>query len=404
MQQVFNYFDSHNGFRRVLSQMAVVYARHGRTFGAISLCNVSIEEENALSAFFGYDYYNQALVRISLGDFARRLEKLFPAYGDFGGFILNYLPNSTINTSNSDPFAAAIATNLLPYYQDSRASYWLLAVAQHKCPTLKQLGEDFFVSPINVINAIGKVAAAISSLPVSGKFVPLNTFAASCIHEPHALDFNGKYGHLFIGALAYIFDSPVPQTAEESVELYAKARLLSNAALSQVMTYGLIPNCNTAHVLTLENIIQLTNINCYAKTVFVFENTLIFCTVNQQLAGKAYTALAGPANAAMCEVLHKLVKAGASVYYIGNMNYSGLNNADRLYLKLGKNFIAWRYTADSYQQMLNHHSYTLEENTDLALHNDDLASVLSLIRKTGKTGDVMALVPQLVADILELIT
>jgi hypothetical protein len=95
---------------------------------------------------------------------------------------------------------------------------------------------------------------------------------------------------------------------------------------------------------------------------------------------------------------------GASVYYAGNMDYRGLAHADKLAQRYGKNIIPWRYGRADYELVISHGDYLLpDEKKNLAMHNDEFAALLSLMRKTGKTAPALPLVPLFAEDIRALL-
>jgi len=90
------------------------------------------------------------------------------------------------------------------------------------------------------------------------------------------------------------------------------------------------------------------------------------------------------------------------MYYAGNINYNSLALADKLYLKFTKNFKPWRYSKADYERILETNSTMLQDKKkDLSLHNETLASLLSQLRKKGRTASSMPLVSLFAEDILE---
>jgi hypothetical protein len=167
--------------------------------------------------------------------------------------------------------------------------------------------------------------------------------------------------------------------------------------LSNITVSGLSDTCQA---LTLENLISLKNIQ--AKRVFVLEEPQVFAAVLSRL-GDTKCVIICPTNghnAAFSYLLKKIHAEGIPIYYAGNMNFKGLESADRLYLEFGKGFIPWRYSHEDYTQVLSQGSTTIpDEKKNLAMHNSTLASILSLLRKTGKTAISMPLVSFYAEDI-----
>jgi len=429
LQNVIAFFKQEKGFERLLTSMSAMYARHGRTYGAVRLANPTPQEERAISAFFERDYFDQALIRISLGDFERQLNKVFSFNIKFASLMAEYsqaydTPSLDIHSAvhkNKDAFTEDIAKNLLPQYKNTLAALWLNDVITNMRRAYKPWVGQYVTEPDKVIDIIDKVAEALNNLPAASPPSQLSTFAAKFTDSPCALDFNGEYGALFVRALAFHFSAPVPCSIESSIGLYLKAGLLTGGVLCQVMVQNLdayapagtpdeicaIHNKRgQSHVLTLESIAQLSQAKSVGGTVFIIENPLVFAAVQERLQGAKCTLISpmGNHNPAFLQLLELLYAAGEELYYAGNMDFKGLIQADNMYLKFGKQFIPWRYSKSDYELAISKNSVLLSgEKKDLAMHNEDLALVLSQLRKRGKTASSMPLVPLLVKDIKEYI-
>lgn len=410
------------GFNRLLTEMSATYVRHGRTYGAVRLANPTPEEEQAISAFFERDYFNQAMIRISLGDFERQLAKVSPGI-KFGALLAEYSEHITPDKrsafhKNKHAFVDTIE-DMLPKYKNTPAEPWLNDIATQMRRTYKPWVEQFITEPDKVINTISKVAEILINLPPPEKLpIRLSTFAAKFIDCPYQLEFAGEYGLLFVRALAYHFGTPIPHSPEAAIELYLKAGLLANDVLCQVMVQNIkaykpdgkpdkiceiYNKCNQVHVLTLENIAGFVQAKSTEGKVYVIENPQVFAAVREQVYDKNYTLISpvGNHNPGFLRLLDLLCATGSRLYYAGNMDYKGLINADALYLQFGKQFIPWRYSKADYELMLTKNSGLLpDDKKELAMHNEDLALILSQMRKTGKAANTMAIVPLLVDDIL----
>jgi uncharacterized protein (TIGR02679 family) len=129
----------------------------------------------------------------------------------------------------------------------------------------------------------------------------------------------------------------------------------------------------------------------------------VFSAVIEKLRGLESTVICteNGFNAAAVCLLDKLASSGAKIYYSGDMDYHGLALADKLYLHYDKHFVPWRYGKDDYERIVSENEFFLPDHKkDQGLHNDDLAALLSLMRKTGKTATQMELAEDLVNDII----
>jgi len=425
LQGKLDFFKQDKGFDRLLTGMSAMYARHGRTYGAVRLANPTPEEERAISAFFERDYFDQALIRISLGDFGRQLDKVFSSSIKFASLMAEYSQEHdildpdmhNIMHKKKDAFTENIAKNLLPKYKNTLAASWLNDVIINMRRTYKPWVEQHVTEPDKVVDIIDKVAEMLNNLPVASPPMQLSAFAAQFMNSPYALDFNGEYGALFVRALAHHFNTPVPCSIESSIDLCLKAGLLTGGVLCQVTAQNLdaytsegVPDevCaihnkqGQAHVLTLESITKLSQAKGVDGKVFIIENPLVFAAVRERLQDIKCTLVSpmGNRNLAFLRLLELLHAAGDALYYAGNMDFKGLIQADNLYLKFGKQFIPWRYSKDDYELTISTNNVLLSgERKDLAMHNEDLALILSQLRKRGKTASSVPLVPLLVEDV-----
>lgn len=415
-------FANNDGFARLLYEMATIYARHGRIYGAVRLANPTVEEEEAISAFFDRDYYNQALIRISLGDFSRQLANKYPQL-NFAAVLEGYLPPHGVASppqSTKNTFAESVLEQCAKY-KNTAAWPWIEEVCAMR-RTYKYWVEAFFYRPQQTIEDIFSVAEILLNLPDECEPVPLLSFGAKYLQNPSDLTPRGRLGPLFMRAIAHRFNVPLPSVAT-ATELYLMAGLVTGGSMYQVLVKNLTAYRKTSkknsekckiceiysnngqiHVLTLENIVQFMKTSEFGM-VYIIENATVFAAVCEELGSTAQTIICPhdngmDRNPAFNRLVALLASANNKLYYAGNMDYSGLARADKLYQKYGKQFIPWRYTKEDYELMLAGTSSLLpKEKGELALLNEDLALILSQLRKTGKLPDRTQLVPLLVDDI-----
>jgi len=140
----------------------------------------------------------------------------------------------------------------------------------------------------------------------------------------------------------------------------------------------------------------------YGDKVFIVESSHVFSALCERLSGHNCTLVcaADGLNPALEKLLSLFVQCGSVLYYAGNMDYKGLTLADKMYLCYGKAFIPWRYSKSDYELLFTGNDYLLpDDRKDLAMHNEELASLLSLLRKKGKSASSLPLVGLLAEDI-----
>jgi uncharacterized protein (TIGR02679 family) len=261
------------------------------------------------------------------------------------------------------------------------------------------------------------VCNALNDLPSQqGEAVSLTEFALRHNKDAHAFDINGELGPLFLRALSRRYDTPYPATSEESSALYYMAGLLTEGVLNRVAVRGLkawrgeTPDIvndlynqwGESHILTLEQVSRFSRVQANGGKVYVIENLPVFSAVTEKLHGSPCSVICienGLNAAALC-LLDLLAASEAVIYYSGDMDYPGLALADKIYLRHPKQFRPWRYGKGDYENILSKNEFFLPDHKrDQGLHNDDLAALLSLLRKRGKTAPQMALAEDLVKDL-----
>jgi len=423
LSAIVQYFKDDSGFERLMTGMLDLYNRYGRCFSAVRLPSPSMDEETALSGFFNRDYYDQALIRIGLAEFERQIQKFFEYDGGLDTVLGAYF-GRPVATQASEPvseplkykdaFTRAIRDDLLPRFEDTPAAAWLREMLAHMRRTYRQWADQFPHEPDTVLATVSEVCGAVNALPES-QLVRLSDFSSQHLGSSRALDFHSVHGPLFLRALAHMFDVTVPTLLEDSIRLYLQAGLLSDGVLSQVTIRGIkaddtacmfYDQLGEAHVLTLENICRLTEARAYGDKVFIVENPHVFSTLCERVSGFNCTVVCimDGLNPALERVLELFILSGAVLYYAGNMDYKGLTLADRVYLRFGKAFIPWRYGRADYELLFTGNDYLLpDDRKDLAMHNEELASLLSLLRKKGKSASSLPLVGLLAEDIFAIL-
>jgi uncharacterized protein (TIGR02679 family) len=399
--EIISFFKSSNGFDRVLRAMHDVYLHHGRAFGAVRLTRPSIEEENALSDFFKRDYYDQALIRIGLADFERQIQKNFnnpnAALSDILEEYAGKPKSPRLAIKKTSTFASAVLNEACKF-EGTTAEIWLKEISTQTRRIYRSLSERYHEDS-NTINMIRTVAKALNNTNKSEELIPLAEFSKKHTDSHTALDFHETLGSLFLKALACKFKLPLPNTLDECINLHFRAGLLSCGMLSSVTVNGLFDTCRT---LTLENLADIKTFSAHNKKAFVLEDPQVFAAVSAMLNSLKCTIICptGGHNAAFMYLIKKLHAENISIYYAGNMNFKGLEPADKLYLEFGKGFIPWRYSREDYAQALSQGGIPLpDDKKNLAMHNSTLASMLSLLRKTGKTASSIPLIPFYAEDI-----
>jgi uncharacterized protein (TIGR02679 family) len=413
-----------SGFARLMDGLFDMYVRYERCFGAVRLSNPSEEEERAISEFFKRDYYDQALIRIGLAEFERQAQRRFSPELTLAAILESYSRRPLFlrkpdNKATANAFAMYLESDLMTRYIGTDAEMWVKDLLQHMRRCYRSWTDNYAADPASVTEPLEAICEALNNLPFfTGDRQRLSDFAARFISDAHAYDYNGKYGAFFMRALSKTLDMPVPLSPEEYSSLCWDAGLLSEGVLNRVVIRGLSAWFTEApdeicavynkrrepHSLTLENMCGYTSVAAERNKVYIIEGLNVFSSVNEQTRNANCTLICANngINAALTFLLDMLTANGATLYYSGSMDYRGLSLADRVYLKYPKAFTPWRYAKSDYERIVSDNDFYLPDNKkDMGLHNEDLAALLSYMRKKGKTAPQAALIKDLVADILE---
>lgn len=414
-----NYLKSDKGFTRLMEGLYDLYVRYERCFGAVRLARPTEEEEKAISDFFKRDYYNQALIRIGLADFERQVQKVFSPEIRMEPLLESYFGRSIVQRVNTPPgpkavsaFSIYVEFEMYSRYEGTEAETWLHEVTAHVRRGYRLWADRYNTEPESVAALMTTVCEALLVLPApQGQTQRLTDFAAE-----HQMDVYGEIGPLFLRALAHKYETPYPSSPEEISALYYKAGLLYEGVLSAVTVRGLHAFCdesqdevvlaynkrNEPHILTLENLDAYTRVEAHNKRAYIIENLPVFAAVNERVRDCDGTLICGGGgiNAALLYLLDMLSASGTTLYYSGDMDYAGLCLADRLYLRYPKRFEAWRFNKSDYERVMSENDFFIPDyKKETGLHNEDLAALLSLMRKKGKTAAQSALVDDLARDI-----
>jgi uncharacterized protein (TIGR02679 family) len=420
------YFKKNEGFARLMNGLFDMYVRYERCYGAVRLASPEPDEEKAISDFFKRDYYNQALIRISLADFERQLQKNFSESILLEPLLESFFRRPVVRRTGIkatvNVFTAHIENDLMPRYADTNAEVWLRELIAHTRRTYKKWAEMYNREPDNVSAMLENICKILNNLPcLDNKIELFSDYFLDYGGDAYAYSFNGEWGPLFLRALARNFDVPLPVSAEDASALYFKAGLLTEGILNQVTVRGikaveknkpdeicsLYNKKGEPHVLTLQRISHYTKASAHYDKVYIVENLPVFSAVNELIEPNnpcTFICIENGLNEAAVRLLNLLSASGAVFYYSGDMDYAGLALADKLYVAYPKQFKPWQYDKDVYERIASENDFHLPEHKkEQGLYNEDLASLLSQMRKKGKTAKQTTLIPDLARDINEIL-
>lgn len=280
----------------------------------------------------------------------------------------------------------------------------------------KALAARYERDPEGLKADIVQVMAALAALPVhSSQKQLLPVFSAQITADPHAFDSDRSAGQLLLLALAQRFSIPLPKTAEARQELLYAAGLLPDDVSSLVACCGLIAwtdkgkhpgwegfyHSGESIQITVENLSKLSAVTCPAGAAYVVENPAVYTLLRRQTAHlePCLVCTSGNPTLPVLYLLDMLAASGASLYYSGDFDPEGLQIADRLKIRYGRQLVFWRMTPADYRRAVSKVQATPERLNKLNnLKDEDLAALGRDIAECGYWGYQESLVNLLLGD------
>lgn len=336
--QIWNYFKSKKGFDRLFIELKKKYISLGRYSGTVTLKDITKEEGETLSDFFGVIIEEGSNYKTSFSKIEKKLretkfenftwEELFNGY-----FEEKLIDKKNINliaknkekaffdkmiTELDEPYNTLLENSML----EKGSIYKTLIKRYHN--SAKKLESDLKYI-FNILKSLEDEKP--TSLPV----------LASISGNPHFLDFKRQNSNLFIKLLAKLYKENEPTTTEEKIEFLKNHNIYVDNFSNFVITYLLesdreyINTFTQSHEVLNLNLSNLENINTLdtkSKKVFIFENPSILSCLKEKNIPIIITS--GNPDYVVYKVIQKLIDSGNKVYYNGDFDPEGLCIASNL--------------------------------------------------------------------------
>lgn len=432
------FFRSQPGFTRLFELLGQKYRSLGRTGGSIRLLQLTVEERQALSAFFRINFEGEKSIHISFSQFAVGLGQtrfsdidvieLLQAYHG-GQLLTNHEQLAAAETARQQFFAELRAVS-----RQSLSLLWLSGV-EAKTPGTRRAQAVYEQGRPENIAVFRVVLSALDSLPADYLRLPL--FAQQIAGQPHALDSNTGAGRLFIEALRVVKQGPgeAPKgetqegltSVEQEAELLYSVKLLRDDLLNFVTCAGLVAYDNqtggrrpvaywqqaweAGAVLNvpLREIVKYSVLvpaqrnnaaGLTAKKVFIVENSGVFSAIVDKAAGEGYplpplVCLHGQFKLASWAALDLLAAGCCTLYYSGDFDPEGLLMAERFVKRYPQAAQLWHYSVDEYTASLrsnNNGGYRAKIISDSRIKQLDgltipqLRAIAGRLRETRRAG------------------
>ncbi|WP_030058159.1 MULTISPECIES: TIGR02679 family protein [Streptomyces] len=202
----------------------------------------------------------------------------------------------------------------------------------------------------------------LAALPVGGE--PLPVLAARLLDgDSHALDDGTRLSSLVLRALAVLYGTDMPDTAEGRRALWSRAGVADDELSTSVLAVGLRADgdgpvagiarmcADAGHPVSL-TLAQLRTPGDYtgpAGPVHITENPSVLALALRRFGPRCppLVCTSGWPNTAVIHLLRRLADDGASLHYHGDFDGEGIRIAAHVLAKTGA--VPWRMAADDYQ-------------------------------------------------------
>lgn len=385
------YFKEKKGFERTLKLLKEKYISLGRYSGTITIKNITKEEAEDFTDFFGKKYQIGETVKISFKNIEKALthtmyenfswEELFKNY--FKETIIDKKTKQQIKQNNYNLFYIKVKEKLTKEEKEfldkvrKEKNIENILIKRYK-KDAKKWEEELII----LMKLIFKIERETPTT--------LAMFAALS-KNPHFLDFKTNNMTLFLKFLSIYKNVEEPKTTIEKVELLESVGISIDTISNFCITYGLISKSNLVSSFYKEN--QILNINLSnlsvindldtkEKCVFVFENPSLLNEFKTLEIPIIITS--GNANLTVYKVLELLEKSKNTIYYNGDFDPEGLLNAEKLKNKF-PNLKLFCYEEKNFWSSISEEKISESRLNKLnSMNNVELEAIKKCLQKTKK--------------------
>ncbi len=326
-------------------------------------------EKDALSGIMKKDYSKNNTISINLNKFQERLDNTKFAGATLKEIIKNYFVEDVISNKESkqryNDEIKKFFNEVLKEEENTFVYEFLKKVIDDKKVEYLNLKKYYNRDKVSLKQALHEACKGINNLPDKNTRIPV--FASKILGNPHGFDKKNLSGKIFVMFLSYIDGRKSPKNSEELSELYYKYNLLIDDVSNMILCKNIMgikdngqehdgmkgfSKANEPLYLTiynLSNIQTVKNDKKYNK-VMVMENPAVFMEVAEKCKIKDFPMVCtyGQVKLAGIILLDLLVNAGFKIYYSGDIDPEGMQIADKLKNRYGKNLEFFGFDEETY--------------------------------------------------------
>jgi uncharacterized protein (TIGR02679 family) len=364
-------FQNELGYHKLFVRFREKYRSFGRIGGSVKIDDFSESELESIAGFLAVSpellkekrkvslkAFEEQLAKTNLEDM--KLLPLLELY--FDESLISKAEEKTVMANDEKDFFEG----LMKEY--SELAWWFQSILQKKHDT-RFIQTLYKEDKKDLKNKLVTVAKAFQLLPTSGKFERLPLFSQKVTGNPHSFDRNQVAGKLLLHLLATewsikekveVFQVKQAEVVNELLlqygllrdDLWSFVTCRGFTALKNDIEHpvwkaaaetGTVMNIPVRELVTVDKISPLIG-----KTVFVLENSGVCSAIMDEIEDQPIACTHGQFKVASWIFFDRLIEAGCTIYYAGDIDPEGLLMADRLKKRYPKNVVIWRMDSSSY--------------------------------------------------------
>lgn len=372
---------SQPGFRRLFKAIRRKYQSLGRIGGKVQLRNLTSEEQEVLSGFFGRNLTRQSGLTADVAEvdiiiresrFAIGLAELLPLY------FREELRSNRAAALELEEQWERFFSEVEPYAARPKTRVWLQLLKEGRESGYRTLLRLYQEDRQEAARVLRTCLRALDELPVvTGERCRRPVFAARLTGNPHGLDRWTWLGRLLYLGMLYVLDLP-PENggtekagavnryrAEKVRKVFRRAGLEEDDLSSNVIVAGLRTKEADPRARLFESarenrsplILPLRFFEQETKwfpfdAVYVVENPTVLSAVLdawEEPGCPPLVCTSGQPSVAALWLLDELVAGGAKIYYSGDFDGKGLEIGVGLWKRYQEAFVPWLFDARAYE-------------------------------------------------------
>lgn len=332
------YFKNKPGFRRLILILKKKYQSTGKFTGVIKLNNITLEEQEDFSKFFGENFSLGDNVSLSLKKFEKVIaNSKFEAF-NYYDLVTSYLEipciktNKEIKQLESDKYLKFIE-DLLLLIKNEEIIEFLKECIISKSNLSKNFKVRYTKNKEILKDTLLKIDKLWCNKPMYPTSLPMY---ASITGNPHFLDFNTSSGSLFMKILGGIYNQKL-ETNEEKWCLLERINVLNDTISNYTLTNNLLGSKEIVEFnkkygplnLNIDNILKINSVKGLNNRIYIFENPSILNYFKNESISIIITS--GIPNLSFYRLLGKIDNE-TEIYYNGDFDPEGLLIANKLKL------------------------------------------------------------------------